>query len=331
MRRIDKLLVSGAWALHVWVLAALMFALSACSAAGPAPATPPPSGVEAPAATPASASAPSVSAQKSFLWEVASPTAKVYLLGSVHVAKKDLYPLAPAIENAYESSDTLVLEVYLTKAVEAEVAVKSASMGIYPDGDSVEKHLSPEAWARYSEFLQSQGKPILAFSRMKPWLASIALMVEALGNSGFAPDHGIDRYFQDRAEEDHKPIESLETVDDQLNTLANVDDRTGELMLLEFLDGKDDIGEQMDAAFGAWKRGDANAMESIMLESMMTPEYRPVFDKLFVERNLRMKAKVSEFLAGSGAYFVVVGSGHLVGEQGIVSLLRQDQHQVEQL
>jgi uncharacterized protein YbaP (TraB family) len=44
-----------------------------------------------------------------------------------------------------------------------------------------------------------------------------------------------------------------------------------------------------------------------------------------------MKAKVSEYLAGRGTYFVVVGSGHLVGKQGIVELLRRDQHRVEQL
>jgi hypothetical protein len=273
----------------------------------------------------------SEAAHKSFLWEVSSGTAKVYLLGSIHVAKKELYPLAPAIESAYESSDALVLEVYLTKKVEAEVALKSAKLGIYPEGDSVDRHLSPDAWARYSKFLQEQGKPIAMFSRMKPWLASIALLVDTLSESGFEGNQGIDRHFQERAEKDKKPIESLESVDDQLSTLATVDDPTQELMLLEFLDTRDDLEEQMDQAFGAWQRGDAAAMESIMLESMMQPAYRPVFDKLFVERNVRMKAKLSEYLAGSSVHFVVVGSGHLVGEQGIVEMLRRDQHRVEQL
>lgn len=324
-------MTEGTWAIHVRLLAVLVLLLSACSAAPPAPTSRAPAEARAPAPAAQSDAFLGKSSHKSFLWEVDSKTAKVYLLGSVHVANEDLYPLAPVIENAYESSDTLVLEVYLTKDVEAEVAVKSAKLGIYPDGDSVDKHLSPEAWARYSEFLQAEGKPILAFARMKPWLASLALMVDALGKSGFAPDQGIDRHFQERAEKDKKPIKSLETVDDQLDTLANVDDATGELMLLEFLDDRGDIKTQMDEAFVAWKQGDAKAMESIMLQSMMTPEYRPVFDKLFVERNHRMKAKLSEYLAGNGAYFVVVGSGHLVGEQGIVALLRRDQHQVEQL
>jgi uncharacterized protein YbaP (TraB family) len=313
------------------MLVLFLFGLNACGSSTRAPQTPPPAEVTAPKPAPGDPSAAGAPAHKSFLWEVTQGTAKVYLLGSIHVAKQEIYPLAPAIEQAYESSDTLVLEVYLTKEVEAQVALKSARLGLYPAGDSVDKHLSPETWTRYFQFLQTEGKPLAVFTRMKPWLASVALMVEVLDQSGFEASHGIDRHFQERAEKDRKRIDSLETVDDQLSTLAGIDDPTQELMLLEFLDSKGEMGDQMKEAFGAWQTGDSEALEEILLSSMMQPAYQPVFEKLFVERNVRMKAKVSEYLAGRGTYFVVVGSGHLVGKQGIVELLRRDQHRVEQL
>lgn len=331
MRWFSKLGWRKAQVVYWRALALLLFVLSACSGAEPAPANPPVSEVDTAPPGPSSETTSSKASEKSFLWQVSSSTAKVYLLGSIHVAKEDIYPLAPAIEAAYENSDALVLEVHMTKKVEAEVALKSAKLGVYPEGDSVEQHVSPQTWTRYSKFLEERGKPIAVFARMKPWLASIALMIETLGESGFSPNQGIDRHFQERAEKDGKPIKSLESVDDQLNTLATIDDPTQELMLLEFLDGEEDVETQMEQAFEAWQHGDAAAMESAMLESMMTPEYRPVFDKLFVERNRNMKAKLSEYLAGGTVHFVVVGSGHLVGKEGIVELLRQDHHQVEQL
>ena len=224
----------------------------------------------------------------------------------------------------------MVLELHLTPEVEAETVKKSLTLGLYPQGDSVDKHLSPEAWKRYSNYLESSGKPVAAFARMKPWLASLGLLLDTLGQDGFVPALGIDRYFQEKAEKDAKPIESLETVDEQLGTLANLDDKVQELMLLEFLDTKDEIAPQMEQAFFAWSAGDVEGIEKLLLSSVTEPEYEPLHQKLFVERNQRMAAKVREYLKGSGSSLVIVGSGHLVGDDGIVALIARD-HAIEQL
>lgn len=280
--------------------------------------------------TGSSAGEAATSTGKSFLWRASSPTAQVFLLGSIHVAREDLYPLAAPIEAAYQDASRVVLELHLTPEVEAETVKKSLSLGLYPEGDSVDKHLSPEGWKRYSDFLESSGKPVVAFARMKPWLASLGLLMDTLGQDGFVPALGIDRYFQEKAEKDGKPIESLETVDDQLATLANLDDKTQELMLLEFLDSKDQLGPQMEQAFFAWSAGDVEGIEQLLLSSVTRPEYEPLHQKLFIERNHRMTARVRQYLAGAGSSLVIVGSGHLVGDEGIVALIARD-HTVEQL
>lgn len=267
---------------------------------------------------------------KSFLWEVSSATAKVYLLGSIHVGRQDLYPLAPPIEKAYQASSRLVLELHLTPEVEAEVVKKSMQLGLYPEGDSVDKHLSNEAWQRYSSYLDAKGKPVAAFARLKPWLASLGLLIDTLGKDGFVPALGIDRYFQEKAEKDSKPIESLETMDEQLGTLAHLDDTVQELMLLEFLDTEDKLVPQMEGAFVAWRAGDAEGVSKLLLSSVTRPEFEPLHQKLFVERNLRMAAKLREYLKGTGSSLVIVGSGHLVGDLGIVNLIAKD-HPVQQL
>jgi hypothetical protein len=47
---------------------------------------------------------------KHFLWQVDSPTTRAYLMGSIHLLRQDVYPLAPVIEDAFAASDALVLE-----------------------------------------------------------------------------------------------------------------------------------------------------------------------------------------------------------------------------
>ena len=291
--------------------------------------TPLPQAEQAPAGN-AAATERHAAPGKSFLWRASSATAQVFLLGSIHVARQDLYPLAPPIEKAYQDSSRVVLEVHLTPEVEAETVQKSLALGVYPEGDSVDKHLSPEAWKRYSNYLETSGKPLAAFARMKPWFASLGLFMDVLGQDGFAPALGIDRYFQEKAEKDGKPIESLETVDDQLGTLANLDDKTQELMLLEFLDSKDEIAPQLEQAFFAWSAGDVEGIEKLLLSSVTRPEYERLHQKLFVERNHRMTARIRQYLTGSGTSLVIVGSGHLVGDEGILALMARD-HAVEQL
>ena len=49
-------------------------------------------------------------AQKCFLWKISSADNSLYLLGAIHVANQELYPLEPRIENAFAQASTLVVE-----------------------------------------------------------------------------------------------------------------------------------------------------------------------------------------------------------------------------
>jgi len=48
---------------------------------------------------------------KSLLYKVSSETSTVYILGSIHLAKQELYPLDKTIREAYSKSDVLVVEL----------------------------------------------------------------------------------------------------------------------------------------------------------------------------------------------------------------------------
>ena len=44
-----------------------------------------------------------------FLWKITSNAGEVYLLGSIHLAKPDMYPLDARIEEAFRASDNVVV------------------------------------------------------------------------------------------------------------------------------------------------------------------------------------------------------------------------------
>ena len=59
-----------------------------------------------------------------------------------------------------------------------------------------------------------------------------------------------------------------------------------------------------------------------MLKPARAKEYKAMYAKLFTDRNKAMTKKIVGFLKTEGTYFVIVGAGHLVGEDGIVELLK---------
>ena len=49
------------------------------------------------------------------------------------------------------------------------------------------------------------------------------------------------------------------------------------------------------------------------------------------ERNITMAEMIEEFLADDETYFVVVGAGHLVGDNGLINILDERGYVTEQL
>ena len=87
----------------------------------------------------------------------------------------------------------------------------------------------------------------------------------------------------------------------------------------------------MQAAVDAWLRGDAATLGRELVDPMKKPESKVVYDRLIAQRNRSMASKIEWYLATPDKYFVVVGSGHLVGDDSILAILRKNGRAVEQM
>jgi uncharacterized protein len=274
---------------------------------------------------------PIATAGKSFLWSVRSGRSTVYLLGSIHVAKQDLYPLRKVIEEAFDRSDTLVVEVDTTRLDPAKLQALYLQYGAYTGGDTLDGKLSKETYALAETKLKKLGIGIQQFGKIKPWLLASILEVSELRRLGFDQRYGIDQYFLDRAE-GKKRVLAFETFEYQINLFNSLSDRYQELFLLYTLSDLNLLAAEVDNLMTAWSHGDAGTVQAIVSENLTEhPELLPIYQKLIYERNKKMFSKIEQFLKTGNNYFVVVGAGHLVGKGGIIDLLRKKGYPVEQL
>jgi len=262
-------------------------------------------------------------------WKVSSPTGTVYLFGSIHLATEEMYPLPEKVETAFDGAGQLVVEVNAGPEQQAELGQIMMTKGSYPPEESLTDHISDETHAQLTRYLEGAGLPAARFDRFEPWLIALTVSVLELQKMGLDPTLGIDQHFLAKAK-DSKPILELETAEEQLSLFDDLSVELQQLMLKKTLLEIDRMAEDMEELIGAWTRGDTAAMEALMYKSLEeAPELAPFFKKLFTDRNLTMADKIAGFLDTDSTYFVLVGAGHLVGDDGIVALLKAKEFSVE--
>ncbi len=265
---------------------------------------------------------------KPFLWTVTTTTNVVYLLGSLHVLKPGDYPLHPAIEQAYTASRTVVFEVDPDTMDTPQAQRTVLATALYPEGETLEQHLSSESYALLKTKVADIGMPLSMFHRYKPWFCAVTLTALTLQKLEFDPAHGIDRYFFNKAKTDRKSILPLETFEDQIHLFSVMTGKNQEAFLRQALQELDLVGSMTDELLQAWKTGDAATLDRILTSSFA--DYPALYHRLLVQRNKAWMQTIIPLLQRQENVLIVVGAGHLGGPQGLVALLRKQGYTVAQ-
>jgi len=269
---------------------------------------------------------------KSLLYKVSSKTSTVYVLGSIHLAKPELYPLNTAITQAYKNSDALVVEVNPSSPESATVMQNAMmSLGLYKNGKTLKSELRPKTYQTLKAYATKVNVPLENMERMRPWVVMIQLTVTEMMRLGYSPELGIDQHFINLALNDRKEILELETAQQQMELLSKEDKEFQDKLLFYTLESMHDMEPMLEEMYKGWKRGDEKAFEEIMMTPVdEDPTLKDIYDELITKRNYAMTEKIEDFLKTKKDYFVVVGSGHVIGEEGIVTLLRKNGFTVSQ-
>lgn len=263
----------------------------------------------------------------SCLWEVQSEDNTVFLLGSIHLLKKDDYPLNEAIYRAFDRASRVVFEVNLDELSSPMVQMESLGKGMFTNGQNLKEVLSPEGYAAVRRYLRQQGMDISMFQVMKPWLVATTITTLELQKLGFEMDQGVDAHFFRKAKAAQKDVYGLETVQYQLGLFDNLSLDTQERFLLQTLDELALLKKETAQIVEAWRHGEVEGLK-VMLESMR--QFPEVFEALVTRRNLNWLTHIESYLQDTETYFVVVGTMHLVGEQGLLAMLESNGYRITQ-
>lgn len=275
---------------------------------------------------------PNNSSAKNFLWEVKSKTGTAYLLGSIHMFKRHMYPLNESIEEAYKKSDVLAVEVNMNKVTDAQKASMTAN-AFYNDGTTLKDHISKDSYNLLENSLLNLGSSPEMYAGYRPWFLSLQLTQLFMTRLGFDARYGIDQHFLDQADSERKPIDELESFGAQMSFFIDLSQEDQERLLVYTIQDWENMSETLDKLVNSWLSGDSAFIEDEMINKVNVehPDFKPLMEKLLFIRNINMSGKIENYLSSGRTYFVVVGAAHLVGERGIVRLLENKGYTVRQL
>ncbi|MEF2144353.1 MAG: TraB/GumN family protein [Desulfovibrionaceae bacterium] len=254
---------------------------------------------------------------KSFLWQVEKGGNTCYLAGSVHFADEGFYPLAPAFEQAFASSQALVVEADVTSNLEGTLKAMARYATNEP-GVTLEQLLSDKTKAA----LDKDKIPWKQFLLFRPWYMVMSLQGQKAIQMGMRPDLGVDVHFIGLAKERGLPVKELESVEQQFQLLSDMErldvDTYVRLSVLELHQMERSITKLREI----WLSGDARGLNQLLFGRLvMNVIFKPWHERLYYQRNERMAEKILGYLETGQTHFIIAGAGHVVGERGLVRLL----------
>lgn len=253
------------------------------------------------------------------LWRADGPSNSVYILGSIHLLREKDHPLPLVIDEAYADAEIIVMELDMDDLDPAYTQAAFNRAGVMSDGTTLRDLMGDAAYAEAEQAAAVIDIPLDMLAQSEPWLAAMTVELMMLYRIGFDPLLGIEMIMTTRATQDGKPIEGLETIDEQLSFLDGLPLDAQREMLLQTLAEGAALSESIDELIDAWRYGDTRTLEEGLLSSI--GEQPELSDALVTNRNRRWAETIATWLDEDEDYLVVVGALHLVGDEGVPNLL----------
>ncbi len=255
------------------------------------------------------------------LWVVKNDHATVYLFGTVHLLPSDTNWRSPALDKALSDSQRLSIEI-----VDDDAASMSTLVMLH--GMDVAHPLSSKLDAADEQRLEQAATDAklpggaTSLQPMRPWLAALALSMAPLQQAGMDPSQGVDKQLKARMQQAGKPVDGLETSEQQIRMLADLPEATQlDLLRQSFKDASEGPAKLRELV-DAWRDGDTKAIARIEDEDLRK-DSPALYRRLIVERNDAWAKQIAERMKEPGVSFIAVGAGHLAGPDSVQEQLRK--------
>lgn len=258
------------------------------------------------------------------LWKVSDEDTTIYLFGTFHFLPEGSDWYTPAIANALESSDIIVAELGPESANPEEYQAAVIKNGVLPPDKSLSAMLNQEQQtalsARLTELrpqLEAQGLNPAVIDRLKPWYVFLSLSIAKFVEMGFNPQTGAEAVLFEKST--GKERLGLETIDLQFGVFASLHEEDQIALLMETVNGLDDIESLLPAMADAWVGGRADEIAELLNADI---DDSGLMEALLFQRNANWADWIEARLESTpGTVFMAVGAGHLAGEKSVQDYL----------
>lgn len=290
---------------------------------------------------------------RGLLWKATHGENTVYLLGTAHMDRGNLYPFHQTLRNAIQSADTVVLELDFQ---DQEGLAEFAAMQMYGEGDGLKNHIPAELYTRTVNAFAQLGLPEEQTNTYKPWALAntVTSLMSSDDTAGDAP-MAIDLYVNAAAVNAGKTVTGAETyalqggIFDTLSQEYQTAYLESGVAMLEATfappaDGPQEVDPELQAALDeqermytdmmtAWRTADLELFNKTYDKSAIVTSDDELSARLFTDRDPGMVKVAQSYLEkeGENTAFLAFGAGHMVAPGGLVPELQKLGYTVEQV
>lgn len=274
-----------------------------------------------------------LSTQAQLLWKVTGGDSKgdSYIFGTHHIAPVAILDSIQGFVDALNSVSTVYGELEMAEMTSPAVQQVAMRHSMAPADSTLSKLLSAEQLDSVSAVLGKYTGGMLtaaALDQMKPVVVStqLGMMQSMVAFPEFTGQQQLDQVIQERAQLAGKTVKGLETAEQQFAILMGGSLSRQAEQLMKDIRKEEKTIEDAKTLAAAYMSADLDAMERLFNDpdTGMSPETAKA---LIYDRNDNWIAQLREILPADKV-MIVVGAGHLVGEKGILSQLRNAGYEV---
>jgi len=260
-----------------------------------------------------------VSAQTS-IWKIQKNNQSIYLGGTIHLLRQKDYPLPLEYELAYNKADSIYFETDLTALENPEAQKMILSSMYYTNGKKLSSVLSKNVYAKLSAYVKLRGLDIKQFDNFKPAMILLTLTIIELKNLG-VHNIGVDKYYLIKTLKDKKHIGQLESVKTHINYMSSMGIWHEDRVITEALKDLKKTKGKFEKMIDSWRKGKNKLLYKLIVKEMKenTPN---LYRSILVERNENWMPVLISLFKNDKTEFVLVGTAHLVGKDGLLQKFR---------
>jgi len=262
---------------------------------------------------------------KPALWKIADADTTIYLFGTIHLLPPGMEWQTPAFTAALNEAGTVYLEAD-TNLAPAEINALIQRIGLLPPSERLSEKLDDAQREALRAAIVRLDLPAIALEQMRPWYASVVISDAAIRRAGFAQDAGVESMLRPAATGAGKQMRYLETVEAQLSAYTNLPEAVQVRVLAASLTDIENAREAVTEMVNAWRSGDDGTLARLVIDDQLSTQPE-IYETLMVRRNESWAPQLDAVLRNeTGAFFVAVGAGHLLGPDSVLALMERLGH-----